>query len=100
MYEVSHIALFHGEDLLACTKEYQNLHFTDQQLFYIVKESNTEKLKELEFSETVVFPTHTSLSDDIKSIGLVAFRLIVIKFQSIQLCVLADSETKVNQIQD
>ena len=75
-FSVQHIAIYLGQELLVCSNAYFCLHPTDKQLLYILKENLILKAQD-GFAEMIVYPTHTSLTDDIKSIGSVAFRYIV-----------------------
>lgn len=64
-FSVQHIAMYLGQELLVCSNAYYCLHHTDKQLLYILKETHISRAKD-GFEELVIFPTHTSLTDDVK----------------------------------
>jgi hypothetical protein len=68
--------------MLACTLSYYSVHPVDKQLLYVHKETMVTKADFINFAENQVYPTHTSLTNEIKTIGRIGFRYMVFKMPS------------------
>ena len=87
--------------MLACSADYHTLHLTDKLLLYILKESNVLNVRRDGYIELHVFPTHTALTDDVKTIGSCAFRYLIFKMPcGVEITTLADVNTNSDQIRD
>jgi len=66
---------------------------------YIIKESRMAASYDLTMADVPVYPTHTSLTDNINAIGEVPFRFVIFRMPcGAQLCTLADGFTKIQRV--
>lgn len=98
-FKVEHLALSQrGAGLYLCTPAWQSIHEADRFLLDILRETTLRNETAI-ISDTPVFLTHTSLVDDLQSIGRLPYRSVLLQLSdSFSLGLLSNPSLDINQL--